>query len=97
MALSVSPPTVFSAGIAGASGYAGSELNRLIAAHPALRVTATGREASMLESCDVALLALPHGASGAVAQELADAGHAGRRPLPRPARDVVLRAHRAAP
>ena len=74
MALSVSPPTVFSAGIAGASGYAGSELNRLIAAHPALRVTATGREASMLESCDVALLALPHGASGAVAQELADAG-----------------------
>ena len=74
MALSVSAPTVFDAGIAGASGYAGSELARLISTHPALRVTATGREASALESCDVALLALPHGASGTVAQQLADSG-----------------------
>ena len=74
MALSVSPPTVLDAGIAGASGYAGSELARLISAHPALRVTATGREASALQDCDVALLALPHGASAAVAQELADSG-----------------------
>jgi N-acetyl-gamma-glutamyl-phosphate reductase len=75
VAVSVSP-TVLSAGIAGASGYAGSELARLIAAHPGLKVTATGREAAALDGCDIALLALPHGASGPVAQELAASGTA---------------------
>ena len=73
MAVSASP-TVITAGIAGASGFAGTELARLIAGHPALEVTATGREAGMLAGCDLALLALPHGASAAVAQELAGSG-----------------------
>jgi N-acetyl-gamma-glutamyl-phosphate reductase len=60
-----------SAGIAGASGYAGRELLRLIAGHPQLSLrTAQARSDGFddlsieeLARCDVAFLCLPHGAS----------------------------------
>ena len=60
-----------SAGIAGASGYAGRELARLIAGHPRLTLrTAQARSDGFdalapdeLARCDVAFLCLPHGAS----------------------------------
>jgi N-acetyl-gamma-glutamyl-phosphate reductase len=60
-----------SAGIAGASGYAGRELARLIAGHPQLTLrTAQARSDGFdalapddLARCDVAFLCLPHGAS----------------------------------
>jgi N-acetyl-gamma-glutamyl-phosphate reductase len=60
-----------SAGIAGASGYSGRELARLIAGHPQLSLrTAQARSegfdalsAEELARCDVAFLCLPHGAS----------------------------------
>jgi N-acetyl-gamma-glutamyl-phosphate reductase len=60
-----------SAGIAGASGYAGRELARLIAGHPLLALrTAQARSEGFdalapeaLARCDVAFLCLPHGAS----------------------------------
>ena len=82
--------------IAGASGYAGGELLRLVAAHPDLEVGtvaahgAAGRrvgdvhpnlrsvadlvfaptEAELLADADLVFLALPHGASAALAAEL---------------------------
>jgi N-acetyl-gamma-glutamyl-phosphate reductase len=62
------------AGIAGASGYAGHELVRLLAGHPILRSTDLGADAGRLSECDVALLALPHGASGPLALELEQVG-----------------------
>ena len=60
-----------SAGIAGASGYSGRELARLIAGHPRLTLrTAQARSEGFdalstqeLARCDVAFLCLPHGAS----------------------------------
>lgn len=61
-------------GVAGASGYAGGELVRLLGGHPQLSVGATSREPSLLAACDAAVLALPHGASEPVARELAGAG-----------------------
>ncbi|HUZ84964.1 MAG TPA: Asd/ArgC dimerization domain-containing protein, partial [Gaiellales bacterium] len=61
-------------GVAGASGYAGGELVRLLAGHPRLAVAATSRDPGDLAGCDVAVLALPHGASAAVATELAERG-----------------------
>jgi N-acetyl-gamma-glutamyl-phosphate reductase len=74
LALRTSSATL-TAGIAGASGYVGRELGRLLDGHPALRpVPSSGADASQLAGCDVALLALPHGASGQVARELAAAG-----------------------
>ncbi|MGN6379945.1 MAG: N-acetyl-gamma-glutamyl-phosphate reductase [Gaiellales bacterium] len=62
------------AGIAGASGYAGHELMRLLDGHPALRAVEHPAEAGSLAGCDIALLALPHDASGPVARELEQAG-----------------------
>lgn len=85
-----------SVAVAGASGYAGGELLRLLAQHPQLEVrTATAHtnagerirdvhphlasyadrafaptDAASLAGHDVVFLALPHGASGAVAAEL---------------------------
>jgi N-acetyl-gamma-glutamyl-phosphate reductase len=82
--------------VAGASGYAGGELLRLLASHPHLEVaTATARDnvdrpvadvhphlaalgdlrfaptsAAALADADLAFLALPHGASAALAAEL---------------------------
>jgi N-acetyl-gamma-glutamyl-phosphate reductase len=62
------------AGVAGASGYAGRELVRLIAGHPRLTLgTAQARsqgydapDVDALAACEVAFLALPHGESRAV-------------------------------
>jgi N-acetyl-gamma-glutamyl-phosphate reductase len=71
-----------SAGIAGASGYAGCELVRLIAGHPQLVLrTAQARSqgfdalsAEALARCDVAFLCLPHGASREFGTTIAAAG-----------------------
>ena len=71
-----------SAGIAGASGYAGRELARLIAGHPRLSLrTAQARSDGFdalapdeLARCDVAFLCLPHGASQAFGEAIARAG-----------------------
>jgi N-acetyl-gamma-glutamyl-phosphate reductase len=89
--------------VLGASGYAGGELVRLLAAHPATAVTFLGANASVgatlgtvhphlaplavageplremtpgavAEAADVAFLALPHGASAALAPDLLEAG-----------------------
>ena len=62
------------AGIAGASGYAGHELVRLLAGHPVLQGADLGADAGGLAGCDVALLALPHGASAPLARGLEQAG-----------------------
>lgn len=71
MLLQTSKATV---GVAGASGYAGGELVRLLHGHPRLAVGAATRDAGELAGCDVCVLALPHGASAPIAGELADAG-----------------------
>jgi N-acetyl-gamma-glutamyl-phosphate reductase len=71
-----------SAGIAGASGYAGRELARLIAGHPRLSLrTAQARSEGFdalapdeLARCDVAFLCLPHGASQPFGEAVARAG-----------------------
>ena len=65
------PRTRLSVGIAGASGYAGRELARILADHPVLRLAmAQARsegysplDADQLALCDVVFLALPHGQS----------------------------------
>jgi N-acetyl-gamma-glutamyl-phosphate reductase len=70
------------AGVAGASGYAGRELTRLIAGHPQLSLrTAQARSEGFdelspdeLGRCDVAFLALPHGTSRLFGTALAAAG-----------------------
>lgn len=84
--------------VAGASGYAGGEVLRLLLAHPGVRIgalTASGNAGTLLgqhhphlrpladrllvettaerlAEADVVVLALPHGASGAVAAQLRD-------------------------
>ncbi|UFU04280.1 N-acetyl-gamma-glutamyl-phosphate reductase [Ruania suaedae] len=89
-----------SVAIAGASGYAGGEVARLLLAHPEVRIGAltahssageqvgahhphlrrlAGRTfgpttAEALAGHDVVVLGLPHGASGAIAAELAGSG-----------------------
>ena len=89
---------VLSVAVAGASGYAGGEVVRLLAGHPDLEVvTVTGHGSvgkrlgevqphlasaahlvlqdttpEVLAGHDVVLLALPHGASGALAEALGD-------------------------
>src|SRR5579875_2251080 len=89
---------VLSVAVAGASGYAGGEVVRLLAGHPDLRVvTVTGHGSAgralgevqphlvtaadlvlqettpaVLAGHDAVFLALPHGASGALAEELGD-------------------------
>nr|WP_233549631.1 N-acetyl-gamma-glutamyl-phosphate reductase [Cellulomonas rhizosphaerae] len=90
----------FSVAIAGASGYAGGEMLRVLLAHPEARIgaltahsnagTPLGAHQPHLRSLagrvlaatstenlaghDVVVLALPHGASGAIAAELAERG-----------------------
>ena len=87
-----------SVAVAGATGYAGQELLRLIAGHPRLEVTTVTAHSSAgdkladhapnlgplcrltvqettperLSGHDVVILALPHGASGALAEQLND-------------------------
>src|SRR4029077_1649460 len=70
------------AGIAGASGYSGRELARLIAGHPRLSLhTAQARSEGFdalspeaLARCAVASLCLPHGASRPFGEAVARAG-----------------------
>jgi len=88
------------AAVAGASGYAGGELLRLLAAHPEIEVrTVTGHSsagsplvdhqphlrsyahlmlqetsAETLDGHDVVFFALPHGASGAISEQLSGVG-----------------------
>jgi N-acetyl-gamma-glutamyl-phosphate reductase len=71
-----------SAGIAGASGYAGRELARLLSGHPRLALrTAQARSDGYdalapdeLARCDVAFLCLPHGASRDFGRTITGAG-----------------------
>ena len=69
----VAPQALATAGIAGSTGYAGRELQRLLAAHPRLRGTACTADTRALAQCDLAFLALPHGASSELGRELAGA------------------------
>ena len=61
------------AGIAGASGYAGRELLAILAGHPRLRAVAYTADTRALAECDLAFLALPHGATSELGRELAGA------------------------
>lgn len=79
---SVSATSTRSVGIAGASGYAGLELQRLLRAHPllepaALQARSEGFEpldVEALAECDLVFLALPHGASRPFGEALVAAG-----------------------
>ena len=73
MAVVTAPATTLVAGIAGATGYAGRELQRILAGHPQLRAAACTADTRALAGCDLAFLALPHGASGELGRELASA------------------------
>ena len=66
-------PAIATAGIAGSSGYAGRELHRLLASHPRLAAAACTADTRALADSDIVFLALPHGASGEIASELASA------------------------
>jgi N-acetyl-gamma-glutamyl-phosphate reductase len=73
---------LLTAGIAGASGYAGRELIRLLAGHPAFTVgqrqaRSEGYDAldvEALAACDMVFLCLPHGESAAFGSALAHVG-----------------------
>jgi N-acetyl-gamma-glutamyl-phosphate reductase len=71
--LTASSPATATAGIAGSSGYAGRELHRLLASHPRLAAAACTADTRALAESDIVFLALPHGASGEIASELASA------------------------
>jgi N-acetyl-gamma-glutamyl-phosphate reductase len=68
------------AGIAGASGYAGLELQRLLRRHPRLRASVLQArthpyqpiDTDTLAGCDVVFLCLPHGASRPLGEALAE-------------------------
>jgi N-acetyl-gamma-glutamyl-phosphate reductase len=70
------------AGIAGASGYAGRELSRLLAGHPVIDVgqrqaRSDGYDALDVEAlagCDIVFLCLPHGESAIFGNALAHVG-----------------------
>ncbi|MGI9116217.1 MAG: N-acetyl-gamma-glutamyl-phosphate reductase [Gaiellales bacterium] len=70
------------AGIAGASGYAGQELVRILDAHPAIRPAALQArsepfdpiDADALAACDIVFLALPHGESRELGERLLELG-----------------------
>jgi N-acetyl-gamma-glutamyl-phosphate reductase len=70
------------AGIAGASGYAGRELTRLLAGHPVIDVgqrqaRSDGYDAldvEALAACDIVFLCLPHGESAGFGSALAHVG-----------------------
>ncbi len=74
--------TTFTAGVAGASGYAGLELQRLLAAHPAIAPAVLQARSGgydpidevALGGCDAVFLCLPHGASRDLGERLAAAG-----------------------
>jgi N-acetyl-gamma-glutamyl-phosphate reductase len=72
----------YRAAVAGASGYAGLELQRLLAGHPRLDASVLQArsegyddlDAEELAACDVVFLTLPHGASRELGERLAAAG-----------------------
>ena len=77
-----SPTQTLAAGIAGASGYAGQELVRLLEGHPVLRAAVLQARSEpfdpidpvALASCDIVFLALPHGESRELGEALLAAG-----------------------
>src|SRR3954447_17936831 len=81
-ATATTPRTRLSAGIAGASGYAGRELARILADHPVLRLAMSqarsdgyaALDAHQPALCDVVFLALPHGTSAEPGGQLRAAG-----------------------
>ncbi len=70
------------AGVVGASGYAGQELIRILTAHPSLRPAVLQArsegfddiDADALSECDVVFLALPHGESRSLGERLLELG-----------------------
>ena len=69
----------WSVAVAGATGYAGGEVLRLLTAHPEVEVgalTAASSAGSRLD--DVVVLSLPHGASGAITAALEELASGGR-------------------
>jgi N-acetyl-gamma-glutamyl-phosphate reductase len=76
------PAGTLVAGIAGASGYAGRELARLLAGHPAFTIGQRQArsegydplDAGALASCDMVFLCLPHGESREFGRALAHVG-----------------------
>ncbi len=71
--LTSASPAIATAAIAGSTGYAGRELHRLLASHPRLAATTCTADTRALAESDIVFLALPHGASGEIASELASA------------------------
>ena len=69
----LAPPAVATIAVHGSTGYAGRELLRLLASHPRMRAVACTADTRAPAQCDLALLALPHGASGELGRELAGA------------------------
>jgi N-acetyl-gamma-glutamyl-phosphate reductase len=75
-------PRPLAAGVVGASGYAGQELIRILEAHPALRPAVLQARsegfddisAAGLSACDVVFLALPHGESRELGEQLLEQG-----------------------
>jgi len=73
MAVLTAPTATATVGVAGSTGYAGRELLRLLAGHPQLRGVACTADTRALAECDLAMLALPHGATSELGRELAGA------------------------
>jgi N-acetyl-gamma-glutamyl-phosphate reductase len=73
MAVLTAPTATATVGVAGSTGFAGRELLRLLAGHPRLRGVACTADTRALAECDLAMLALPHGATSELGRELAGA------------------------
>jgi N-acetyl-gamma-glutamyl-phosphate reductase len=73
MAVTLAHTATATVGVAGSTGYAGRELTRLLAGHPRLRAVPCTADTRALAGCDLAMLALPHGATGELGRELAGA------------------------
>src|SRR4051794_11389195 len=72
--MAVAPPiAVATPGIAGSTRFAGRELLRLLGTHPHIRGVGCTADTRALAGCDLAFLALPHGASSELGRELAGA------------------------
>src|SRR3954453_9719216 len=73
MAVTLAHTATATVGVAGSTGYAGRELTRLLAGHPRLRAGRCTADTRALAGCDLAMLALPPGATGELGRELAGA------------------------